>query len=145
MFEEAKEEIQKSSKESSVYIGSDSRIFKKNGQKFAKYTTVVIIHKDSKHGCKIFYESETLPEYGNLKQRLLSEVSYAVAAATEIIEVIETRQMSVHLDLNPSPSHKSNIAVKEALGWVKGAVGLDAVIKPNGWAASHCADWAVRK
>jgi predicted RNase H-related nuclease YkuK (DUF458 family) len=52
--------------------------------------------------------------------------------------------MEVHLDINPDPKHKSNVAVKEALGWVKGSLNLDAKIKPASFAATHAADHAVR-
>ena len=143
-LEEAKKAIRESSHESSVYVGSDSLVFKKNGKKFARYSTVIIVHKDSKHGCMLFHHNETLPEFGNLKQRLMTEVQYAVEIATELLDVIGNRHMEVHLDLNSSPNHKSNIAVKEALGWVKGSLGIDGVIKPDSFAATHCADHLVR-
>ena len=144
MIEEAKQAIFDSSQESSVYIGCDSIRFRKNKQWYAKYSTVVIVHMDSKKGCRLFHESVDMPDYGNLKQRLLTEVQHAVAAATEIIEVLGDRHMEIHLDINPNPKHKSSIAVKEALGWVKGSLGIDAKIKPSAFAATHAADHAVR-
>lgn len=144
MIEEAKQAILDSSKESSVYIGCDSIRFKKNKIWYAKYSTVIIVHMDSKKGCRLFHESVDLPDYGNLKQRLLTEVQYAVATATEIIEVLGERHMEIHLDINPDPKHKSSVAVKEALGWVKGSLNMDAKIKPSSFAATHAADHAVR-
>jgi hypothetical protein len=144
MIEEAKKAILNSSKDSSVYIGCDSIRFKKNKQWYAKYSTVIIVHVDSKRGCKLFHESVDMPDYGNLKQRLLTEVQMAVSTATEIIDVIGDRHMEIHLDINPNPKHKSSVAVKEALGWVKGSLGLDAKIKPSSFAATHAADHAVR-
>lgn len=145
MYDEAKKAIVTSSQDSSVYVGTDSIRFKKKGQWHAKYSTVIIVHMDSKHGCKVFHESVDMPDYGNLKQRLLTEVQLAVTAATEILDVLGDRHMEVHLDINPNPKHKSSVAVKEALGWVKGSLGLDAVIKPNGFAATHAADHVVRR
>lgn len=144
MIEQAKAAILESSEQSSIYIGCDSIRFHKNEQWYAKYSTVVIVHVDSKHGCKLFHESIDMPDYGNLKQRLLMEVQMAVSVATEIIEIIGNRHMEIHLDINPNPKHKSSIAVKEALGWVKGSLGLDAKIKPSSFAATHAADHAVR-
>ena len=144
MIEEAKQAIIDSSPQSSVYIGCDSIRFKKNKQWYAKYSTVVIVHMDSKKGCKLFHESVDMPDYGNLKQRLLTEVQMAVAAATEIVDVLGNRHMEIHLDINPNPKHKSSVAVKEALGWVKGSLGLYAKIKPSSFAATHAADHAVR-
>jgi predicted RNase H-related nuclease YkuK (DUF458 family) len=145
MYDEAKQAILSSSPQSSVYIGCDSIRFIKNKQWFAKYSTVIIVHMDSKKGCRLFHESVDLPDYGNLKQRLLMEVQLAVAAATEVIDVLGNRHMEVHLDINPDPKHKSNVAVKEALGWVKGSLNMDAKIKPLSFAATHAADHAVRK
>lgn len=144
MIEKAKQAILDSSPSSSVYIGCDSIRFRKNKMWYAKYSTVVIVHMDSKKGCKLFHESVDMPDYGNLKQRLLTEVQHAVTTATEIIDVLGDRHMEIHLDINPDPKHKSSVAVKEALGWVKGSLGLDAKIKPSSFAATHAADHAVR-
>ena len=145
MYEDAIKAIVESSLESSVYIGTDSIRYKKKGKWFAKYSTVVILHKDSKHGCTLFHNSVDLPDYGNIKQRLMAEVGYALEAATEIVEILNGRHMELHIDVNPNPIHKSNVAVKEALGWVKGTLGIEAKIKPEAWAATHAADHVVRK
>ena len=145
MLEEAKKAIASSSRESSVYIGSDSIRFKKNGLWYARYSTVVILHIDSKHGCKLFHSTETYQDWGNMKQRLLTEVSLTVNLALELLEVIGKRHLEVHLDLNGNPKHKSNVAVREGLGYVHGQLpGVQVEIKPNGWAASACADHLVR-
>jgi len=144
MFDEAKKAILESSPQSSVYVGCDSIRYKKKGEWWAKYSTCIIVHKDSRHGCKIYHESIDMRDYGNLKQRLLTEVQLAVDAATEIVEVIGDRHLELHIDINPDPRHKSNVAVKEALGWVRGSLGFEAKIKPDSWAATHCADHAVR-
>jgi predicted RNase H-related nuclease YkuK (DUF458 family) len=97
MIEEAKQAILDSSPESSVYIGCDSIRFRKNKQWYAKYSTVVIVHMDSKHGCKLFHDSVDMPDYGNLKQRLLTEVQMAVSTATEIIDVLGNRHMEIRI------------------------------------------------
>lgn len=144
MIEKAKQAILNSSPSSSVYIGCDSIRFRKNKMWYAKYSTVIIIHKDSKKGGQLFHTSVDMPDFGNLKQRLLMEVQLAVTAAMEIIDVVGDRHFEVHLDINPNPNHKSNVAVKEALGWVRGSLGLDAKIKPSAFAATHAADHAVR-
>ena len=144
MIEEAKKAIIASSQQSSVYIGCDSIRFRKNKQWYAKYSTVVIVHMDTKKGGRIFRSSVDMPDYGNLKQRLLMEVQLAVSTATEIVDVIGDRHFEIHLDINPNPNHKSSVAVKEALGWVKGSLGMDAKIKPHSFAATHAADHVVR-
>ena len=143
-FQAAKRAIRESSASSSVYIGADSIRFKKNGKWWAKYSTVIVLHIDSKRGCKLFHRSVDMPDYGNMKQRLLTEVTFAIEAASEILDDVGSRRLEIHIDVNPSPKHKSSVAVKEALGYVKGSLGIDAVIKPDSWAASHAADHLVR-
>jgi len=137
-IDDAKAAILESSQNSSVYIGADSIRHKKNGQWYAKYSTVIVVHMDSKRGCKLFHNSVDMPDYGNLRQRLLNEVMYAIEAATEIIDHLGDRHLEIHLDVNPDPKHKSSV------GYVKGTLGLDAKIKPASFAATHAADHAVR-
>ncbi len=143
-FSLAKEAILASSKESAVMIGCDSLRFKKQGRWFARYSVVVVLHIDGNRGCKLFHKTEVIPDYGNLKMRLLTEVGYAVAAATEVTDVIGDRPFSIHLDINRDPRHKSNIAMKEAIGYVMGSCGFEPKLKPESMAASHCADHIVR-
>ena len=144
MFEDAKEAIKQSSASSSVYIGCDSIRFKRDDFWYARYTVVVIIHKDSCHGGQIFHSTQEMRDFGNIKQRLLTEVQLTSDVATEIIEVLDGRYMEIHLDLNTHAKYKSNAAVKEALGWIKGMTGYDAKCKPDAWAASRAADQCVR-
>lgn len=146
-IESAKAAILESSKESSIYVGCDSKRFKKNGRWFARYMTVIIIHMDSSKGCKLFHESNVLEDFGGTKspkQRLLNEVMFAVNAAYDVMPVIGDRHWELHVDINPNPRYKSNAAVKEALGYVRGNLGIDAKIKPDAWAAMHAADHLVR-
>lgn len=144
-IEKAKSAILDSSNESSVYIGTDSDSFKKNGDWHIRYSTVIILHKNSKNGAVIFHNTVVERDYSrSLKQKLLTETQHAINAALEIIDYIGDRHLEIHLDLNPNPRYKSNAAVKEALGYVKGTLGIDAAIKPYAWAASHAGDHICR-
>ena len=136
--------IEDSSVTSAIYVGSDSMVKKKGKRKFANYCTVVIIHKDSCHGGKIFYFRDTLEDYGNVRARMLQEAGFAIEVAQGIIDVVADRKLEVHLDLNADPMHQSNVAVKEAVGWVQGVLGVKARIKPDAFAASYAADHVVR-
>jgi predicted RNase H-related nuclease YkuK (DUF458 family) len=144
IWNDAKSAIAASPKDSSVYIGCDSIRYRSGGKWKARYSTVVILHRSTRSGCQLFYHTETLHDYGNLKQRLLTEVSYAVSAASEIVDVLDGRYMEIHLDVNPNPKHKSSIAVKEALGYVQGS-GFIGKVKPESWAATHVADHVARQ
>lgn len=146
MWSEAVEAIKASSKESSVYIGCDSQRFKMRGLWWASYATVVVVHKDSCHGCKLFFNLEVQRDYGsekNLRPRLLNEVNYSTQAFDAIHDVLDGRHVEIHLDVNPSAKHSSNVVTQEAIGWVRG-LGVVGKIKPDGWAATHAADHCVR-
>ena len=141
-LENARKAILESSDTSSVYIGCDSQR-KYNGKDRgwnAVYAVAIIIHRDSKHGCQIFGTKETMRDFGNLRQRLMNEVMYAVNASMEIIDVIGERNFEIHLDINTDNNYKSAIAVKEALGYVRGTLGVEPKLKPDSFASTHCAD-----
>ncbi len=145
MFERAIDAIISSSDTSSIYVGCDSIVKKhENGRWYAKYTTVVIIHMDSCKGGKIFYEDRVEPDYKNIMVRMMNEAMFASEVALLIAPFRGKRHMEVHLDINGSPEHKSNVAVKQALGYVRGVTGFDAKIKPYAFAASRAADQCVK-
>lgn len=146
-IEKAKRAILESSQTSSVYIGCDSKKFRKHGRWFARYVTVIIIHRDSSKGCILFHDTQVLEDFSAPKQpkvRMLNEVMFAVNAAHEVLPEIGSRHWELHVDINPNPKYRSNAAVKEALGYVRGNLGVEAKIKPEAFAAMHAADHLVR-
>lgn len=162
-IEEAIPAIRESALDSSVYIGCDSIRFKDKGEWWICYSTVVVLHRNSKHGGAIFSENKYEKQYSGpsrekptngLHQRLMTEVTHALDVYDRISEVIGNRNFEIHLDINSNELHASNQVVKMALGWVKsypspandgGLVGDRAKIKPYAWCASHAADHVVRK
>jgi predicted RNase H-related nuclease YkuK (DUF458 family) len=152
MLDKAKAAIAASTPQSSVYIGCDSIRYKKKvkgrNQWFARYTTVVVIHMDSSKGCKIFYKTEVLPDYGqkteSLFNRMITETNFAVEVAQEIIPVLGDRHLEIHLDINTEVQHKSQMALDAARGYVRGVLGIEPKVKPDGWAATHAADHLVK-
>lgn len=143
-LEKATEAVRKSSKESKVYIGCDSIRFKKGDRWFARYATVIILHIDGNRGCRVFCDQITEPDYGGIKERLLREVGLAIDAYSFIENVVEDRVIEIHIDINTDPKYKSNPALNQAKGWIKG-MGLIPIEKPNSIAASTAADYCVRK
>jgi predicted RNase H-related nuclease YkuK (DUF458 family) len=142
MWSEAKEAIRKSSRESSIYIGCDSRRIPAKNK--ALFSTVIVLHKDSKKGCSVFHNQITLPDYGQMRPRLMTETQLALEAFSAIEDVIEDRKLEIHLDVNPDPKYASNVVAAEALGWVR-SLGLQARIKPHSFAATTAADHCVRQ
>lgn len=141
---DAKEAIIKSPADSSVYVGCDSIRFRRNGEWYARYATVVILHHSSRMGGSIFFDTQILRDYDNTKVRLFNEVMFATQAGLDIMDVLDGRYMELHLDVNPNPRYKSNIIMDEAIGYVMGNLGIKPKIKPDSWASSHCADHCVR-
>lgn len=162
-IQEAVVAIRESAQDSSIYIGCDSIRFKNKGEWWVCYSTVVVLHKNSKHGGSIFSENKYEKQYvgptrekptQGLHQRLMTEVTHALAVYDTISGAIGERYFEIHLDINSNDLHASNQVVKQALGWVKsypspsndgGLVGDRAKVKPHAWAATHAADHVVRK
>lgn len=140
MWQEARNEIEKSSEQSSIYIGCDSLVV---GSGKVHYSTVIVLHRDSSKGCRVFHKSITLPDYRSMRARLLMEVQCALDAFYAVEDVIGSRMLEIHLDINSDAKHASNAVTAEALGWVRG-LGITAKIKPEAFAATHAADHFVR-
>ena len=66
---EVQDFLANTSPESSVYLGCDSMRLKKKGNWFALYTVVVVVHKESKHGAKLFGYNVLEPDHENNPSR----------------------------------------------------------------------------
>jgi predicted RNase H-related nuclease YkuK (DUF458 family) len=136
--------IQAQSLETKIYIGGDSRRFCKNGQWHAEYTLAIVVHIDGKHGCKIFGESSIEIDYDQKRSRpsmrLMNEVYKISELYLKLHEVLEDREVAVHLDINPNEDHGSSCVVQQAIGYIRGTCNVIPMVKPNAWAASYAAD-----
>ena len=139
-IEKVKEHIAQTSPQTGIYVGCDSRRFKSKSKWYATYARLVLVHIDSCKGVKIYGDVITLPDWGQTKARLMQEVYFATEIAQAIAETVGERPFEVHLDINPNPLHKSNTAMKEAMGYVRGMLGIEAKLKPHATAASTAAD-----
>lgn len=131
---------------SKVYIGCDSfRHRNKDGVWFASYTTVVVVHINGRNGCKVFGQIETERDFDTKKSkpalRLMNEVYRAVSMLEMILPIIGDRHVEIHVDINPNKMHGSSCVVEQAIGYVRGVVGMEPKIKPEAFAASSCADF----
>lgn len=139
-FKEIKEVIVNSSEDSSVYIGADSKVYSNNGVSMVAYVTVVILHYGTSRGARIFKSHRIDKHYGEIRTRLMSEVTDAISAALEISSVIGDRGFEIHLDINRDERYKSAKLVREATGYVLGTLGFEPKLKPDSFAASSVAD-----
>lgn len=144
-FDEVRTAIKESPDDSSIYIGADSKQYTSEGVHYVAYCTVIILHYGSAHGATIFKALRIDRDYGQLRTRLMAEVTDAIAAGYELIDHIEDRSMEIHLDINTNMQHKSSVLVKEASGYVLGSLGIQPKLKPEAFAASSVADrYAVK-
>jgi len=143
-LDEVRSFIQSQSLESKVFIGCDSEVFKRNDKWMINYYSVVVIHIDRHRGCKIFGQKTTEIDYTKNKKkpfyRLMQEVYKASELYLTLADVIDPREVEVHLDLNPSKKHISNQIVEQAIGYIKSTCNVVPMIKPNAWAATSVAD-----
>lgn len=143
-IDEVKQFIDAQGPNSKIYIGGDSERFKMNGEFFADYMLVVVVHIDGKHGCKVFGEVQRERDYDQKKNkprmRLMTEVYKIAELYLKLADVLEDRDVQVHLDINSDEKYGSSCVVSEAIGYIKGVCNVVPFIKPDSFVASHCAD-----
>ncbi len=135
------------SDESTLYVGVDSQVYKKNGVWYANYFKVIVVHIDSCRGCKIFGETDTEIDYNQNKKRPLQRLMNEVYKVSELyLKLAEhtDKEIFVHLDINPSDKHVSSLVLSQAIGYIKGVCDTEPVVKPDSWAAAHAADRFLR-
>lgn len=146
--EEIKEFVSKYSDSTKIYIGCDSLKFKKRGRWFAEYALVVVVHLNGRNGCKVFAEIQVEEDYDQQKNkprmRLMNEVYKTAELYLKLAEAMPDIEIEVHLDINPDKKHNSSIVVNEAIGYIRGVCQIDPLVKPEGWAATHCSDHILR-
>ena len=143
-LDKVKQFIDGQSAETKIYLGCDSERFRMNGQWYADYVIAIVVHKDGKHGCKIFGEVTRERDYDQRKdrpaQRLMTEVYKVSEMYLRLADVLEGRDVEVHLDINPDEQYGSNCVINQAMGYIKGTCNVVPMVKPQAFAASYCAD-----
>lgn len=127
-----------------IYLGADSERFRESRVWWAEYTTVVVVHINGKHGCRIFGEVDRERDYDQRSDRpsmrLMNEVYRVSELFQRLAPVLADRKVSIHLDINPNEMHASSCVVQQAIGYIRGTCNVIPLVKPNAWAASYCAD-----
>ena len=122
-----------------VCIGSDSHVY---GNEIQYATAIVFVRKGK--GAFTFIRKQKEFQKISIKERMLNEVNKSVEIAYRIFEILEKYnvEMEVHADINTDPDFKSNIALKDAMGYILG-MGYVFKAKPYAFASSNCADMMV--
>lgn len=143
-IEQVKTFIQAQGPNTRIYIGGDSNRFKLDSMWYADYTLAIVVHINGNNGCKIFGEVQRERDWDSKKDRprmrLMTEVYKIAELYLTLQDVLEDREVSVHLDINPSELHVSSCVVNEAIGYIRGMCNVIPMVKPNAWAASYAAD-----
>jgi predicted RNase H-related nuclease YkuK (DUF458 family) len=151
-IEEVKAFIDAQSPETKIYIGGDSERFLIGDVWYADYTLAVVVHINGNNGCKIFGEVQRERDYDQKvdrpRMRLMNEVYKIADMYLRMHEVLEGREVQVHLDINPNEMHGSSCVIQEAVGYIRGMCNVIPMVKPNAFAASYAADrlkWAMHR
>jgi predicted RNase H-related nuclease YkuK (DUF458 family) len=111
----------KENPETELLIGTDSQNHRKN----TTYAIVIALYKPGK-GAHALYSRWDEPRYifgkpGEAeKMRLLAEVGYSIEIAEALRNQIGLKAKYIDIDINPDKRYASNVALTEALGYVRG-------------------------
>ena len=143
-IDEVKQFIEAQSPETKIYIGGDSERFLMNGDWYADYILCVVVHINGNNGCKIFGEVQRERDWDKSKNkprmRLMNEVYKIADLYLKLHDVLEDRDVEVHLDINPNEMHGSSCVVQQAIGYIRGTCNVVPMVKPRAFAASYAAD-----
>lgn len=143
-IQEVVEFINSQSVETKIYLGCDSERYIKDECWYADYILAIVVHIDGKHGCKLFGEVITEKDYDQRRDRpstrLMTEVYKVSELYLKLADVLEDRDVEVHLDLNPDEEHGSSCVIQQAIGYIRGVCNVIPLVKPKAFAASYAAD-----
>jgi len=143
-LDKVKKFIELQSAETKIYLGCDSERLRVNNIWYADYVLAIVVHINGNSGCKIFGEVHRERIYDQKvskpAMRLMTEVYKVSELYLKLGEVLEDRQVEVHLDINPDEMHGSSCVISQAIGYIKGTCNVTPLVKPNAFAASYAAD-----
>ncbi|MFY0252442.1 ribonuclease H-like YkuK family protein [Chitinophaga sp. 30R24] len=122
-----------------VCIGTDSQV---KGMD-TEFATVIVFLREG-HGGFMFIHNEKTKDRYSIKERMLIEVAKSIEIAYELCDLFTAYDvdMEVHADINTNPQFKSNLALREAMGYILG-MGFAFKAKPEAFASSSCANKVV--
>lgn len=143
-IEQVREFIAAQTPATRIYLGCDSERLRIDGVWWADYVLAVVVHRNGNNGCKLFGEVRRERDYdsraGRPSQRLMTEVYKVSELYLRLADVLEGRQVEVHLDINPNEIHGSSCVISQAIGYIKGTCNVIPFVKPQAFAASYAAD-----
>lgn len=143
-LDEVKKFISEQTPETKIYIGCDSERFRIGETWYADYILAIVVHINGNNGCKLFGEVQRERDYDQKvnrpRYRLMNEAYKLSELYLKLAEVLEDREVEVHLDINPDEHYGSSCVVQEAMGYIRGTCNVVPMVKPKAFAASYAAD-----
>jgi uncharacterized protein len=122
-----------------VCIGTDSQV---RGE-VIHFASVIVFLRERKGGFMFIHQWEEKKKM-SLRERMITEVGKSVDVAYTLCDLLDKYDVAleVHADINTDPYFQSNIALREAMGYILG-MGFIFKAKPDAFASSNCADKVV--
>ncbi len=122
-----------------VCIGTDSQV---RGDDI-HFATVIVFLRERKGGF-MFIHQESTHKKMSLRERMITEVGKSVEVAYALCPILDKYnvELEVHADINTDPYFQSNVALREAMGYILG-MGFVFKAKPEAFASSNCADKVI--
>jgi hypothetical protein len=122
-----------------VCIGSDSQV---KGD-YTAFATAIVFLREGRGGF-VFVNKYSSERKFTIKERMIQEVSDSVQFAIKVCPILDKykTELEVHADINTDPNFKSNVALKEAMGYILG-MGYTFKAKPDAFASTYCAGKVV--
>lgn len=125
-----------------IIIGTDSQNFD-----YTKEVSVIAVICEG-HGGIFFYKIQARDRITDVRTKLRVETGDSLDIAEHLINILETEgyeevflntSFTIHIDAGYSDNGRTKELIPELVGWVK-AMGYDAKVKPESYAASGIAD-----
>ena len=122
-----------------VCIGSDSQV----KAEITEFATAIVFLREGRGGF-VFVKKYVSEHKFTIKERMIQEVADSVQFAYKICPILDkyNTSLEVHADINTDPNFKSNVALKEAMGYILG-MGYTFKAKPDAFASTYCAGKVV--
>ncbi|MBE8713594.1 ribonuclease H-like YkuK family protein [Sphingobacterium hungaricum] len=123
-----------------VYIGTDSQV----KRRVVEFATVIVFLREHKGGFMYIHKDRIFHQM-SIKERMLTEVQKSIDIAYLLCPLLEQNQidLEIHADINTNPNFQSNVALKEAMGYIMG-MGFIFKAKPESFASTNCANKMVQ-
>ena len=120
-----------------VCVGTDSQVH----TDCIEFATVILFLREKKGGFMFIHNERVVNRVMSLRERMITEVGKSVDVAYNLCALLDKHhvELEVHADVNTDPHFKSNVAFRDAMGYIMG-MGFVFKAKPDAIAASCCAD-----